>query len=294
MLGFSTERLLLILASIGALSLAGISTLRHSAAKSLAPAKASAAAPPNTSANPSTEVIRFAKNPEPVPAFLARDLNGKVVSTAEWNGKVTLLTFWATWCGPCRAEIPMLIDLQKQYKDQLQVVGISVDDDEPERVKAFVDKAGINYPVVMWTRDIVTRFGGVPALPTTFVINREGRVMQKHVGLIAPGIYELELKSLMGLPIDATVETFVDQGQIWMKNAANATELPGLDLAKLKPDQRQAALKKLNAQDCSCGCGLTLAQCRVNDSACAVSLSIAKKIIDEIVKPAPANHSPAN
>ena len=293
MAGISAERVLLVLASLAALSLAGISAIRHSSARPV-PAKVSAASPSTAPANPSSEVIRFAKDPEPVPAFLARDLNGKVVSTAEWTGKVTLLTFWATWCGPCRAEIPMLIGLQKQYKDQLQVIGISVDDEEPEQVKAFVEKAGINYPVVMWTRDIVGRFGGVPALPTTFVINREGRVMQKHVGLIPPDTYETEIKSLMGMPVDATVETFVDTGQIWMKNAANATDLPGLDLAKLTPDQRRAALKKLNAQDCSCGCTLTLAQCRVNDSACAVSLSIAKKIVEEIMKPSSAVHTPAN
>jgi thiol-disulfide isomerase/thioredoxin len=283
----SLERILLIVACIGALSLAGASALRRSGPRT-SPAKA-----PSRD-NSAIEVIRFAKNPEPVPAFLARDLDGNVISTAEWNGKVTLLTFWATWCGPCRAEIPMLIDLEKHYKGQLQVIGISVDDDSPERVKEFVQKAGINYPVLMWTRDIVARFGGVPALPTSFVINREGRVMQKHVGLIPPDVYELEIKSLMGMPVNATVETFVDQGQIWMKNAANATELPGLDLSKLKPEQRRAALKKLNTQACSCGCGLTLAQCRVNDSACAVSLNLAKKIVDEIAKPAPPSHSTAN
>ncbi len=287
MRSLSTERILLLLACIGALSLAGTSALRHSGSKP-SPAKVS------PRGNSAVEVIRFAKNPEPVPAFLARDLDGHLISTADWNGKVTLLTFWATWCGPCRAEIPMLVGLEKQYKGQLQVIGISVDDDSPERVKEFVQKAGINYPVLMWTRDIVARFGGVPALPTTFVINREGRVMQKHVGLIPQDIYEMELKSLMGMPVNATVETFVDQGQIWMKNAANATELPGLDLSKLAPEQRRAALKKLNAQDCSCGCGLTLAQCRVNDSACAVSLSLAKKIVDEIARPAPAAHATSN
>ncbi len=287
MQGISTERILLTVACIAALSLAGTTALRHSGAR---PSVSKAAASDNTAA----EVIRFASNPEPVPAFLARDLDGHVVSTAEWNGKVTLLTFWATWCGPCRAEIPMLIDFEKQYKGQMQVIGISVDDDSPDRVKEFVQKAGINYPIVMWTRDIVSRFGGVPALPTTYVINREGRVMQKHVGLVAPEIYETELKSLLGLPVNATVETFVDQGQIWMKNAANATELPGLDLTKLKPEQRRAALKKLNAQDCSCGCGLTLAQCRVNDSACAVSLGLARKIVDEAAKSAPADHSSSN
>src|SRR5580658_7600805 len=84
-------------------------------------------------------VIRFVRNPEPAPGILTHDLSGAVVSSATWQGKVTLVTFWATWCGPCRREIPELINLQKQYAGELQIIGISVDDDPPERVKAFAE-----------------------------------------------------------------------------------------------------------------------------------------------------------
>jgi thiol-disulfide isomerase/thioredoxin len=229
-------------------------------------------------------IIRFVKNPQPVPAFTAKDLDGNPVSTADWPGKVTLVTFWATWCQPCRAEIPALISLQKQYPDQLRVVGISVDDSPVDEVKDFVKKAGINYPVVMATKEIAEKFGGVPALPTSFVINREGRVVQKHVGLYPSAVYDREIRALLGLTVDATIETFEDTGQIFLANAAHATELPGVDFSKLTPDQKKAALKRMNSQNCTCGCNLTIAQCRINDTACDVSIGLAKQIVEDAAR----------
>src|SRR6202453_3196265 len=119
-------------------------------------------------------VIRFASNPQPAPAFLVRDINGGVVSTADWHGKVVLLNFWATWCPPCREEVPELVDLQTRYKDRLQVIGISMDDPEDVRtVKKFAMQEGVNYPIVMASREIILEYGGVPALPTSFVVNTE-------------------------------------------------------------------------------------------------------------------------
>jgi thiol-disulfide isomerase/thioredoxin len=228
-------------------------------------------------------VIRFASNPTPVPPFLVSDLDGNVVSTAEWHGKVVLLTFWATWCPPCRDEIPMLIDLAKRYADRLEVVGVSLDDASPEAVKAFAMQAGINYPIVMGSSEIVGEYGGLPALPTTFVVNTEGRIVQKHVGLYPPEVYESEVRALLGLPVNAKVETFADIGQIFLKNAANATELPGVDFTGLTPEQKTAVLKRLNSGICTCGCRLTIAQCRVNDSTCATSKALAAKIIQEVL-----------
>ncbi|MGH9830307.1 MAG: TlpA disulfide reductase family protein, partial [Blastocatellia bacterium] len=189
------------------------------------------------------EVIRFASNPQAVPAFDAKDLDGNPISTAEWKGKVVLVTFWATWCPPCREEIPMLIGLESRYKDRLQIVGVSLDDDPPSEVKQFVQKEGINYPVVMATRKIVAEFGGVPALPTSFVVNQDGNVVQKHVGLYPPTVYDNEVRSLLGLPVDAKVETFEDTGQIFLKNASLATELPNVNLSGLTADQKRAVLK---------------------------------------------------
>jgi thiol-disulfide isomerase/thioredoxin len=250
----------------------------------LEPARAVAAIK-NTSTAQSNrmDVIRFASNPQAVPPFLARDINGDVVSTAEWHGKVVLLNFWATWCPPCREEIPELIDLETRYKDRFLVIGISMDDPEDVgRVKRFSEKEGVNYPIVMASREILTEYGGVPALPTSFVVNTDGKIVQKHVGLYPTFVYETELRSLLGLPVEAKVETFEDTGQIFLKNAALATELPDVDFTGLSPEQKKAALRRLNSEGCICGCRLTLAQCRINDTLCPVSKKLAAQAVKEI------------
>ncbi len=227
--------------------------------------------------------IRFASNAAPAPPFLVSDLEGHIISTAEWHGRVVVLTFWATWCPPCRDEIPMLRDLASRYPDRLQVLAVSLDDAPLEAVKEFAAQAGINYSVIMGSREIVREYGGVPALPTTFIVNTEGRIVQKHVGLYPEEVYESEVRSLLGMPVQAKVETFVDVGQIFLKNAANATELPGVDFTELTAEQKTAVLKRLNSELCTCGCRLTIAQCRVNDSTCPTSKALAAKIIQEVV-----------
>ncbi|MGC2421701.1 MAG: TlpA disulfide reductase family protein [Candidatus Acidiferrales bacterium] len=230
-----------------------------------------------------TLTILFANNPVPAPPFLVSALDGSTVSTAEWHGKVVLLTFWATWCPPCRDEIPMLIDLATRYAGRIEVIGVSMDDAPPEAVKQFTVMAGINYPIVMGSPEMVGEYGGVPALPTTFIMNTDGRIVQKHVGLYPEYVYETEVRSLLGLPVNAKVETFTDTGQIFLKNAANATELPGVDFTGLTAEQKAAVLKRLNSEICTCGCRLTIAQCRVNDSSCATSKALAAKIIQEVL-----------
>lgn len=227
-------------------------------------------------------VIRLASNPTPLPPFLVNDLNGGVVSTAGFGGKVVLLNFWATWCPPCREEIPELIELANRYKDQLEIVGVSMDDASPQEVREFAEDAGINYPVVMGSRTIASEYGGVPALPTSFIVNREGRVVQKHVGVFPIDVYDSEIRALLGLPVNATIETFQDTGQIFLKNAALATELPGVSFAGLTADQKRAALKRMNSETCTCGCGLTIAQCRINDTNCQTSKQLAANIVQEI------------
>ena len=234
-------------------------------------------------------VIRFAKDPQPAPPFLLVDIDGKPVSTAGWQGKVVIVNFWATWCPPCREEIPILIHLADKYKDDLVVVGVSVDDGSPDEVREFARQVGINYPIVMRSRELLLEYGGVPALPTSFVINKEGRVVQKHEGLFSLPLYETEVRALLGLAVDATITTFEDTGQIFLKNAERATELPGVDFSGLNAEQRKVALKRLNSQGCDCGCRFTLAQCRINDRGCPVSQGLAAKIVAEIL--AGANNS---
>ncbi len=232
--------------------------------------------------------IRFVKNPEQIPLFMARDLDGNVISSAAYKGKVVFINFWATWCPPCREEIPELIKLQDKYKDQLQILAISEDEAPAEALKSFARQAHINYPIMQVTREIETDFGGVPALPTVFVINKDGGIVQKHVGFYPVSVYDREVRALAGMPIDAKIETFEDTGQIFLKNAKNATELPGVDLSKLTPAQKQVALRRLNSESCTCGCRLTLAQCRINDTACPTSRKLANQIVQEILSGKPS------
>ena len=227
-------------------------------------------------------VIRFVRNPDQAPDFKLDDLDGKPLSLAAAHGKVILLNFWATWCGPCRAEIPDLIELQKKYGDTLQIIGLDVDDDDVAEVKKFVEKNGINYPVGMATNEIRIQYGGVAALPTSFVLDKEGRVVQKHEGLRNPLLYEYEIRSLSNLAIPARVETFEDTGEIFLKHADRASALPGVDMTKLTPEQRTVALHRFNAEGCTCGCQFTLAQCRIYDRGCPISKARTTKIIAEV------------
>lgn len=252
--------------------------------------RARVAASVDASAN--AKVIRFARNPEIAPSFLLRDINGKIVSTADWKGKVVILNFWATWCPPCREEIPELVRLQTKYKDKLEIVGASEDEDGPQKVQQFVQRFGMNYPVVMATKELIGNYGGVPALPTSFLIDPQGRVVQKHTGLYEYEVYEREVRALAGLPVDARIETFDDTGEIFLKNAANATELPDVDLSGLTADQKKEALHRLNAETCTCGCKLTLAECRINDTACPVSKGAAAEVVKRVRAGQPEPDSP--
>jgi thiol-disulfide isomerase/thioredoxin len=202
----------IILASAALLAILAIGIaagrLRHSsvAAVHASPMSANAAADANRA------VVKFASDPSPTPPFLVNDLAGQAVSSAAFPGKVVLLSFWATWCPPCRLEIPELIELQNRYKDKLQIVGVSMDDaDTPaevNHVKEVAAQMGINYPVVMASHEMVDEYGGVPALPTTFVLNTSGRIVQKHTGLYPTEDFDNEIRLLLNLPVNATIETF--------------------------------------------------------------------------------------
>jgi len=238
-------------------------------------------------------VIRFVRNPDPAPDFKLTSLDGKPLTLAAFQGRVVLLNFWATWCGPCRAEVPDLVALQEKYKDNLQIIGLDVDDDDTAEIQKYVQETGIDYPVATTPDDLRVQYGGIPALPTSFILDTEGRVVQKHVGYTDPRLYETEIRALLGLPIMAKVETFEDKGEVFLKHADRATELPGVDLRKLSPEQKKIALHRFNADSCTCGCKYTLAQCRVWDSACAVSKAATEKIIAEVLGPPRTPASPA-
>ncbi len=226
--------------------------------------------------------LRFFRNPARVADFTMRDLEGREITAASLKGKVTILNFWATWCGPCRAEIPALVELQEKYRDSLQIIGVSEDEAPPEAVKKFAADHKVNYPVVMTSPELEKLFPGIVALPTSYVLDRESRIVQKHVGMLAPATTEAEARALAGLPVNATIEQ-VDQTQgLKLENGAQATNIPGVDLGKFSPEKRTEALEKLNSQPCTCGCDLTVARCRVDDPTCGVSLPLARQIVQQL------------
>jgi len=129
------------------------------------------------------------------PAWTLKDLDGKPVSSTQFKGKVVVLDFWATWCPPCRREIPGYVDLQKKYeKDGLVIVGVSLDQKGPGVVKAFAEKYGINYQLVMGDESVQEAFGGIEAIPTTFIIDREGKIRDRKVGAEDTATYEQTIK----------------------------------------------------------------------------------------------------
>lgn len=120
------------------------------------------------------------------PDFELKDLRGATLRLSDLRGKVVVLNFWATWCPPCRHEIPWFVDLQKKYGSQgLQIVGISMDSGSPAEVERFAKRMGINYPLAMGDSALAARYGGVSALPSTFYIGRDGTVVRFVPGLVA-------------------------------------------------------------------------------------------------------------
>lgn len=136
--------------------------------------------------------------PAIAPGWKLQTVDGKTLQSSDFKGKVVILDFWATWCPPCRAEIPDLIALQKQYGEKgLAVIGVSVDQDGAAAVKTFAKKFGINYPVVLADQKVVRDYGGIEGIPTTFVIDRLRRIVTQHVGYTDKADFENEITPLL-------------------------------------------------------------------------------------------------
>ena len=130
--------------------------------------------------------------------FTIQNLDGKNVKLSDYKGKVILLNFWATWCGPCKAEIPGFVELQDRYRDDLVVVGYSVDDDEP-KARAFAVEYKMNYPILLGLgrEDVQEAYGPIWGIPASFIISRDGKVCKKHLGIAPKAQFEREIKALL-------------------------------------------------------------------------------------------------
>ncbi|HUJ08494.1 MAG TPA: TlpA disulfide reductase family protein [Verrucomicrobiae bacterium] len=132
------------------------------------------------------------------PDFALPDLAGKTVRLSHFKGKVVVLDFWATWCGPCRKEIPNFIQLQRQYADKgFTMLGIALDEEGAAVVKPFVQQFGINYPVVLGNSQVATAYGGIQAVPTAFLIGPDGRILKTFIGARGKSEFEQAIQSAL-------------------------------------------------------------------------------------------------
>jgi peroxiredoxin len=158
------------------------------------------------------------KNHPLAPDFSLKDINGHTIRLSDYRGKVLMVDFWATDCGPCRMEIPAFVDLQNRYRDDgFAVVGISLDAG-PAPVRDFYQEFKMNYPVGLEADDLDERFGVNIGIPTTFLVGRDGRVYAKHVGATDPSVFEQEIKALLA----AKSETELNSPSPTMEDAGTA------------------------------------------------------------------------
>ena len=221
------------------------------------------------------------------PDFTLTDIFGNKVKLSDYKGKVIMLDFWATWCGPCRIEIPGFVDLQNRYRDHgFTIIGISMDY-SPEPVMEFYKQFKMNYPVAIGDDDLGALYGGILGMPTTFLIGRDGRVYSKHIGATNIDVFEEEVQMLIAAKPSDEVADFAPVGraeQIETSTpeqirAENNPEVPGVDIRHLSTEQVAQFKKTLESQQCTCGCNMDLLKCRHAHRTCSVSRQAAQEIL---------------
>jgi thiol-disulfide isomerase/thioredoxin len=135
---------------------------------------------------------------KPAPDFTLESLEGKNIQLSGYKGQAVLLNFWATWCGPCKIEMPWFVDLQKEYGPQgLQIVGVAMDDSSKEDIAKFVKEMGVNYPILLGKEAVGEQYGGVNVLPTTFFIDRDGKIVAREFGLQSRSLFVDNIKKAL-------------------------------------------------------------------------------------------------
>lgn len=141
--------------------------------------------------------VNAAQVNSPAPDFTLNDLSGKSVSLSHFKGKVIILDFWATWCPPCRREIPHFVDLYARHKSKgLVIVGVALDDEGAKVVRPFVEEFKINYPIVLGTQEVQKAYGGIQGIPTTYIIDKAGKIVTSFVGYTEVGVIEKRIQTL--------------------------------------------------------------------------------------------------
>jgi thiol-disulfide isomerase/thioredoxin len=154
----------------------------------------------------------------PAPNFTLETLDGKNLSLSDLRGKAVIVKFWATWCGPCKIETPWLVELQNQYGAQgLQVVGVAMDDSGKDEIEKFAKDMGVNYPVLIGKEAVGDAYGGVPALPESFFVGRDGKIVDRIIGLKGRGEIEDSVKKALSteaVKANASARTVQENGPV--------------------------------------------------------------------------------
>lgn len=138
------------------------------------------------------------------PDFELKSLEGKDVKLSDLRGKAVLLNFWATYCGPCKIEMPWFVELQKEYGPQgFQIVGVAMDDASTEDISRFAKDMGVNYPILLGKEAVGDSYGGVNVLPTTFFIDRDGKLVAREFGLQSRSVFVDHIKQALGQTVQA-------------------------------------------------------------------------------------------
>ena len=150
---------------------------------------------PVTKAQPVTKEVK--DDAVKAPDFELISTDGRKLKLSDYRGKIVIVDFWATWCPPCREEIPDFVELQKEYEFNLQILGVSLDTDTKNDVIPFMKKHKMNYPVVFGTMGVVRDYGDIQSIPTTFIIDQNGNVVNSFVGYHEKAVFKAEIEKLL-------------------------------------------------------------------------------------------------